>query len=81
MVRFGQVLGVEELNGADIHRLENIMTMDETLHTLFDSLGIWLEETVSSNFQIYKMDVGVMLPTASQHPIDITFVEDIPHIL
>jgi len=81
MERFGQVLGVEELNGADIHRLENIMTMDGTLHTLFDSLGIWLEETVSSIFQIYKMDVRVMLPTASQHSINITSVEDIPHIL
>ena len=81
MERFGQVLGVEELNGADIHRLENIMTMDGTLRTLFDSLGIWLEETVSSIFQIDKMDVGVMLSTASQHPINITFVEDIPYIL
>jgi hypothetical protein len=50
MERFGQVLGVDELNGADIHRMENIMTMDMTLHTLFDALGIWLEATVSCVF-------------------------------
>lgn len=47
MERFGQVLAVEELNGPAIHRLENVMTMDTTMHKLFDDLGIWFEETVS----------------------------------
>ena len=56
MERFGQVLGVDELNGADIHRMENVMTMDMTLHTLFDALGIWLEATVSCVFWIGEVE-------------------------
>ena len=56
MERFGQVLGVDELNGADIHRAENVMTMDMTLHTLFDALGIWLEATVSCVFWICEVE-------------------------
>lgn len=48
MDRFGGVLGVDELNGADIHRLENVMTMSYTIHKLFDSLQIWFEATVRS---------------------------------
>lgn len=47
MERFGQVLGVDELNGAAIHRIENVMTMERGLHDLFDTLGIWFEATVS----------------------------------
>lgn len=48
MERFGQVLGVDELNGPQIHRLENVMTMDVSFHQWFDSLVIWLEATVSA---------------------------------
>ncbi|KIM73234.1 hypothetical protein PILCRDRAFT_731746 [Piloderma croceum F 1598] len=49
MERFGQVLGVDELNGADIHRMRNVMTMERGLHDLFDSLGIWFEATPTVN--------------------------------
>jgi len=41
--RFGGLLITDELNGADIRRLENIITMDVNLHTKFDRLAIWLE--------------------------------------
>jgi hypothetical protein len=46
MMRMGAVLVPDELNGADIHRLENVLTMEEGLHSLFDKLGLWLEATV-----------------------------------
>lgn len=48
--RFGNVSIISELNGVAIHRLENIMTMDITLHALFDKLCIWFEETVGKIF-------------------------------
>jgi hypothetical protein len=47
MERFGQVNGFLELNGPNIHRLENVITMEIGFHTLFDRLTIWLEATVS----------------------------------
>jgi hypothetical protein len=47
MERFGQVNGFLELNGAKIHRLENVMTMTLDLHASFDALEIWLEARVS----------------------------------
>jgi hypothetical protein len=47
MMRMGGVLGHEELNGEKIHRLENVMTLRSDLHWLFDTLGLWLEATVS----------------------------------
>jgi hypothetical protein len=43
---FAGIKVTEELNGPDIHRLENVMTLDVGVHGLFDSLDIWLEETV-----------------------------------
>jgi hypothetical protein len=36
----------EELNGLNIHCLENILTLRQELHTLFDALALWFEETV-----------------------------------
>jgi hypothetical protein len=46
MMRMGGVLGHDELNGEKIHRLENVMTLRQDLHWLFDTLGLWLEATV-----------------------------------
>ena len=43
---FAGIKITEELNGPDIHRLENVMTLESGVHDLFDSLRIWLEETV-----------------------------------
>jgi hypothetical protein len=48
MNRFGQVLITEELNGNDIHRLENVITMASDKHLAFDQLKLWFEETVYS---------------------------------
>ncbi|KAF5387950.1 hypothetical protein D9615_000667 [Tricholomella constricta] len=41
--RFGQIKPIAELNGANIHRLENILTLSLEFHSLFDKLEIWLE--------------------------------------
>jgi hypothetical protein len=58
MERFGRVSGFLELNGPNIHRLENIMTMDVRTHVAFDRLNIWLESTVtrSDSFEIDAAD-------------------------
>jgi hypothetical protein len=47
--RFGQIRTIEELNGDNIHRLENILTLDPGVHDWFDQLKVWLER---------KPDVG-----------------------
>ena len=47
--RFGQISPVDELNGDKIHRLENVLTLDPSIHDWFDKLKIWLER---------KSDVG-----------------------
>jgi hypothetical protein len=48
--RYGEVLVPDELNGSDIHRLENVMTMDSNKHDLFDKLQLWLEATVRRQY-------------------------------
>jgi len=45
MMRMGGVLVPDELNGLDVHRLENVMTMENNLHALFDDLSVWFEAT------------------------------------
>ena len=35
-----------ELAGANIHSLRNILTLESSIHTLFDELALWLEPTV-----------------------------------
>jgi hypothetical protein len=48
MERFGNVSIARELNGVSIHRLENVITMEMGMHSLFDLLAFWFEETVRS---------------------------------
>ena len=43
MGRFGQPGFRDELNDVRTHRLSNILTMDNLLHTSFDQLNLWLE--------------------------------------
>jgi len=37
---------LNELNGDKIHRLENVLTLTEELHSFMDSLELWFEGTV-----------------------------------
>ena len=57
MERLGGVLLVDELNGSDIHRLENGLTLDSVKHSFFDTLMLWLEETVSVLFNVRNLQV------------------------
>jgi hypothetical protein len=38
-----------DLNGNNIHRLENVLTLDIGIHSLFDELKLWFEPTVSNS--------------------------------
>jgi hypothetical protein len=46
MQRFGYTELPDELNGSNIHRLENVMTIEPGFHSLFDALQVWLVATV-----------------------------------
>ena len=39
-----------ELNGNNIHRLENILTLSTELHAYFDDLYIWLKPVEVRSF-------------------------------
>lgn len=43
--RFGYSALREELNGSSVNRLENVITLEPSLHSFFDSLQIWFTET------------------------------------
>lgn len=42
--RFGGINSIQELNGTNIHRLENILTLDTNIHIFFDQLKLWLKK-------------------------------------
>lgn len=53
-MRTGNVLVPDELNSANIHRLENVMTMEQGVHGMFDCLALWLEATVRCYSLLYR---------------------------
>jgi len=48
MERFGFGSLSDELNGPKVHRLENVMTLEPTVHGLFDQMKVWFTATVRS---------------------------------
>jgi len=46
LARFGYESLLDKLSDPKVHRLEDIMTMDRTLHAFCDNLDIWLVATV-----------------------------------
>ncbi|KAI0748659.1 hypothetical protein C8Q80DRAFT_1271036 [Daedaleopsis nitida] len=48
---------IEELHGAGINRLENVMTMDVALHACFYRMDIWLESEDAENTNTYRICV------------------------
>ena len=52
MDRFGYRRIPEDLNGHNIHRLENVLTLESSAHEAFDRLGLWFESTVGIPFGI-----------------------------
>ncbi|THH20036.1 hypothetical protein EW146_g1228 [Bondarzewia mesenterica] len=75
MERFGQAFVTEELNSPDIHRLQNILTMEASKHEMFDSLQLWLESTGSPN--CYKVN-SVAPALQSDIPDIVTFTTSDP---
>ena len=47
MKSFGYEDLPEKLNGAGIHSLDNIMTLELNIHSWFDELRLWFEAVVS----------------------------------
>ena len=76
MCRMGGILVVDELNGNDGHRLENVMTMEMRLHGLFDSLGLWFEATVGYHFAALYILLTATTSEPAQ-PIYITFTQSL----
>ncbi|KAK0444206.1 uncharacterized protein EV420DRAFT_1768324 [Desarmillaria tabescens] len=62
MYMFG--IHMEELNGAGIHRLENILTLNPSFRDFFDQLGLWLE-AVDNQPNTYTVVSTLALPLPS----------------
>jgi hypothetical protein len=43
---FGYPDLLNQLDGQNIHRLENVIAMEPSMYTWFDKLWVWFEETV-----------------------------------
>ncbi|KAG8925239.1 hypothetical protein FRC00_004177 [Tulasnella sp. 408] len=73
--RFGQVnVSTESLNGPDIHRVENVLTMCESAHKLFDQLQLWFEATdVPNTYNICTNNKGNFALVDSPVPRQVTF--------
>ncbi|KAH7908369.1 hypothetical protein BJ138DRAFT_1128520 [Hygrophoropsis aurantiaca] len=71
---------LDRLDGDNIHRLENIITMPQHLHTLFDGLDIWLEEdqNIANHYQVCALN-REFLPAG--FPTDVTFTTPDPEKL
>ncbi|PPQ69947.1 hypothetical protein CVT25_001991 [Psilocybe cyanescens] len=56
LLRFGQLRAIEELDGPGLHRLENVMTMDASVHLFFDNLEIWFERNENDPIHHYRLE-------------------------
>ncbi|KAF5354222.1 hypothetical protein D9756_007009 [Leucocoprinus leucothites] len=54
MMRFGYHSLPDELNGPNIHRLENVMTLEPSFRACFNNLHVWFVETDEVNR--YKLE-------------------------
>ncbi|EIM91014.1 uncharacterized protein STEHIDRAFT_152697 [Stereum hirsutum FP-91666 SS1] len=54
--RYGGINSFQELNGANIHRLENILTLDTNIHTSFDQLKLWLKKIPDGSNSSYTVE-------------------------
>ncbi|GBE88143.1 hypothetical protein SCP_1203730 [Sparassis crispa] len=68
----------DDLNGAKIHRLENVMTLEPSVHRSFDALEIWFIVTKTKNK--YKLE-GRSDLYLRQLPNDVTFTTIDPELL
>ncbi|KAF8879045.1 hypothetical protein BD779DRAFT_1676583 [Infundibulicybe gibba] len=52
--QLGQIQITDELNGVDVHRLENILTLDNVVHGWFGQLKVWLERKPEDPADYYR---------------------------
>lgn len=72
MKRFGYESLPEELNGPLIHRLENVMTLSQDIHYMFDHLELWFAEM--PKLHCYKLEaVEIFQRVLSTLPEYVTF--------
>ncbi|KAH9482082.1 hypothetical protein JR316_0004177 [Psilocybe cubensis] len=75
MTRFGYEKRPEELNGARIHRLENILTLVPNFHGLFDLLQVWFTATeIENKYKLEAVDSLILRP----YPEYVTFTSPDP---
>ncbi|KAG9044207.1 hypothetical protein FS837_008621 [Tulasnella sp. UAMH 9824] len=79
---FGQVnILTESLNGRDIHRVENVLTMCTSAHKLFDQLKLWFEATdVPNTYSICTNNKGNFVLVNPPVPPQVTFESTDPSI-
>ncbi|TFK36257.1 hypothetical protein BDQ12DRAFT_725293 [Crucibulum laeve] len=58
MLRFGGIDVVNELNEENIHKLDNVLTLDRNVHASYSSLQTWLEAMVK--LFLYESDFPVI---------------------
>ena len=51
---FGIIDVLAELDGANIHRLSNALTLDMSVHAAFNGLKLWFEEVPVSNIKRFS---------------------------
>ncbi|KAG9026895.1 hypothetical protein FRB95_008348 [Tulasnella sp. JGI-2019a] len=69
----------DQLNERDIHHVDNIMTLDMTVHTLFDQLILWFEPEgdIPNQYRVcLKREINLGLP----NPPVVTFTSSDPRI-
>jgi len=54
MESFGIIDVLAELDGANIHRLSNALTLNVDVHAAFDGLKLWFEEVPVSNIKRFS---------------------------
>lgn len=64
--RYGGINSIQELNGANIHRLENILTLDTNIHIFFDQLKLWLKKIPDVSGRVYILQRPRLTPAHSQ---------------
>ena len=51
---FGNIDVLAELDGANMHRLSNGLTLNVEIHLVFDNLKLWFEEVQVSNIKRFS---------------------------
>ena len=57
---FGNIDVLAELDGANMHRLSNGLTLDGSIHTAFDGLNLWFEEVQVSNIKRFSFSLDAI---------------------